>query len=331
LKRFSLNIPKPVIRLAQVAFAIGLLVLLWRAADGQAALTSLATADWRWLALAVLALSAQTVLSALRWRLTAAQLGIELGRRAAITEYYLSQVVNQSLPGGMIGDAGRAVRSREQAGLVAAGLAVALERLAGQVAMVAILGVSFFVTLAVPGGLDWPGWLAVPVAVLLVSCAVLPVLAYAARHLPGAAGVSVRRMLRPVHTALLARSVLPAQIVLSIGTAACNLLAFALCAHAVGVELGLAEVTALVPLILFAMLIPLTVSGWGLREGAAAVLLPVAGVAASGGLAASVAFGLAFLVAVLPGIFLHWLTPQAVGRESGQLQPEAESETIRRA
>ena len=50
------------------------------------------------------------------------------------------------------------------------------------------------------------------------------------------------------------------------------------------------------------MLVPVTVSGWGLREGVAVALFPVAGASGSAGLAASIAFGLVFLAAVLPGI-----------------------------
>jgi hypothetical protein len=60
-----------------------------------------------------------------------------------VREYYLAQIVNQSLPGGMIGDAGRAVRARAQAGLLAAGQAVVFERLAGQIAMFLALAVAF--------------------------------------------------------------------------------------------------------------------------------------------------------------------------------------------
>ena len=82
---------------------------------------------------------AQTVLSAMRWRLTARQLGQTIPLTRAIGEYYLAQVVNQSLPGGVVGDAGRAVRARHQAGLRRAGAAVAIERLAGQVALFLVL------------------------------------------------------------------------------------------------------------------------------------------------------------------------------------------------
>ncbi|MFW5881496.1 MAG: lysylphosphatidylglycerol synthase transmembrane domain-containing protein, partial [Roseicyclus sp.] len=284
-----LDVPRWAVRVLQLLVAGGLLALLWRAADGPEAARSLLAADWRWLGLALLALTLQTILSALRWRLTARQLGIRMSALGAVGEYYLSQVVNQSLPGGMIGDAGRAVRSREQAGLAAAGQAVVFERLAGQIAMFAVLAVAFVGTLVVPGGLDWPRWLAGPLALALLGTAALPFVAGVAGRLPGAAGRGARGLGAAFHKALASRAALPGQIGLSIGTAACNLAAFAFCVRAVGFELSLPATAALVPLILFAMLIPVSVSGWGLREGAAAALLPLAGASASDGLAASVA------------------------------------------
>jgi hypothetical protein len=109
-----------------------------------------------------------------------------------------------------------------------------------------------------------------------------------------------------------------------------QLAAFAFCARAVGVDLGLAEAAALVPLILFTMLIPISMSGWGLREGAAAALLPLAGATASGGLAASVAFGLTFVASVLPGFMVLWLSPRATERESGAFAAIDRNGTIRR-
>jgi uncharacterized membrane protein YbhN (UPF0104 family) len=229
--------------------------------------------------------------------------------------------VNQSLPGGMVGDAGRAVRSRGQAGLVAASEAVVFERLAGQIALFVTLGVAFLATLAVPGGLEWPRWLIAPVVVVLAVGLSLPVLAQAAIYLPGAVGRGAAQFRGAFIRALAARPALPGQVVLSLGTTLCNLAAFAFCARAVGVDLSVAAVAALVPLILLTMLIPISVSGWGIREGAAATLLPVAGATASGGLAASVAFGLVFAASVLPGFLLLWLRPRADARETGQLHP----------
>ncbi len=58
----------------------------------------------------VLTLTVQTLLSAWRWRLTARQLGLRIAPSQSVREYYLAQIVNQSLPGGMAGDVGRAER-----------------------------------------------------------------------------------------------------------------------------------------------------------------------------------------------------------------------------
>ncbi|MFP4275365.1 MAG: YbhN family protein, partial [Paracoccaceae bacterium] len=231
-----MSLPKPVRPgrfwpLAQAILAIALLILIWRAADGPAALCSLATAEWSWLVLGAGALSLQTVLSALRWQLTARQLGIALGTGHAIREYYLAQAVNQSLPGGMIGDAGRAMRARGQAGLLASGQAVVFERLAGQIAMFVTLGAAFVATRAVPGGIDWPDWLALPITGLLAAGIALPVLIAGAARLPGAAGRGMAGLWRALVTALAARRTLPGQAGLSVGTTLCNLAAFAFCAR----------------------------------------------------------------------------------------------------
>lgn len=316
MTRLSRYLPARAWPVLQLAVALALLALLWRAADGPAAARSLAAAEWPWLALAVAALTLQTVLSALRWQLTARQLGISFGAGHAIREYYLAQAVNQSLPGGMIGDAGRAYRARAQAGLLASGQAVVFERLAGQIAMFLALALAFVATGLVPGGFDWPGWLIAPVAALLLAGLALPLALYAATRAPGAAGRAAARLWRALGLALADRRVLPGQAVLSIGTTMCNLAAFAFCARAVGVDLPVAAVAALVPLILFTMLIPISISGWGLREGAAAALLPLAGATASGGFATSVAFGLAFVTSALPGLVVLWRSPWAKTLES---------------
>lgn len=288
--------------LAQLAVAATLIVLLWRLVDGRAALSTLAGAQPLWLLAAFAALTLQTVLSALRWRLTAGRLGIRLDVSHAVREYYLSQVVNQSLPGGMVGDAHRAVRARGQAGLVRSGQAVIFERLAGQVALFLLMTLAFFITWWAPGGLDWPHWVAVTVGLLIAGGTAAIGAVWAGARLPGRAGNLVSGLHDALDAALLSRSVLPRQAALSFGTAGCNLAAFAFCAIAIGAPLPLVGVLAVVPLILFTMLIPISVSGWGLREGAAAALFPLLGATATQGFAASLAFGLVFIAAVLPGI-----------------------------
>ncbi|MBX9717394.1 MAG: flippase-like domain-containing protein, partial [Microbacteriaceae bacterium] len=144
---------------AQALITIGLLALLWQVADGADALDVLLSVDLSWLLAALAALTLHTVLAAERWRLTAGALGLPLGRGHALREYYLAQLINSTVPGGVVGDAGRAVRSREQAGLTIAAQAVVVERFAGQVAVLATMTIAVTVTTLVPGGLEWPGWM----------------------------------------------------------------------------------------------------------------------------------------------------------------------------
>lgn len=282
----------------KLGLPFGMLAVLWNLADGPAVLHRLAQSNGWWLLAALLATNLQTVLSALRWRLTAARLGQALPVRRAIGEYYLAQLVNQTVPGGVLGDAARAVRARQDS-LATSALAVAIERLAGQVALlvVTLCGLALSIALAGPGGPAWlPG--AQTVAAVAGGAAGLGLAIWAgSRVRPRAA----RAFWQAVQTALLARAVWPRQAVLGLAIVSCNLATFAFCARATGTMLALGAILTLVPLILTAMVVPLSFAGWGLREGAAAGLLPLAGPSPEAAVAASLAFGTMVLVGSLPG------------------------------
>lgn len=293
-----------ILPLVQVAVAVGLLTVVWRIAGGGEALQLLAEANPGGILAAVGVLSLQIVLSAFRWHITARQLGLSFSRATAIREYYLSQIINQTLPGGILGDAGRAVRAKGQAGLMASGQAVILERLAGQVGLLMVLSVAFIVTLTVPGGLTWPGWLASIIAMGIGLALATPFLVGAtARLLPRRVGDFLTALGRSARLGLTARRVLGAQLGVSIATALANIAGFVLCARALGIDLEFGVALALVPLILFTMLIPLTVGGWGLREAAAVALFPLAGLSVAEGLATSITFGVVLIVIALPGLW----------------------------
>ena len=294
-----------------------LVIALLIGVDGGGAMTRLAGASPAWLVVAIAALTAQTVLIAVRWRLVAGRIGLRIGMRHAVGEYYLAQLVNMTLPGGVVGDVSRAARARGGAGLGAAARSVVLERFAGQVAMGAVLATALAVSLSVPGGIDWPrGTAPLLIACLAglgaAACAARPVL----RRL-GLAGVA--------HRALFARDILPRQAILGLAIVALNLAAFASCAAATGSALGLGATATLVPLILSAMLIPVSVGGWGWREGAAAALFPLAGHDPAAGLAASVAFGAILLAASLPGavwpLLMRRDLPEADARPTSLADP----------
>jgi uncharacterized protein (TIRG00374 family) len=308
-----------VMKIFRFLITLVILALLWQAIDGPAALELLLAADPFWLIVAVIALTGQTLLSALRWRLTAGALGQAIPVGRAIREYYLSQIVNQSLPGGVLGDAGRAVRARHEAGLKRAGQAVVFERLAGQLALFVVTVAAVLMVWVTPGGVLLPDWVLLMVAFTSIALLLMFGLIWGFSQGASATNAAIRDWITAFALSVLAPSVVSRQITLSLGTTALNLLAFALCARATGTAIPVTAVMIVVPLILFTMLIPISVSGWGLREGAAAALFPLFGATATEGFAASLAFGLMFLLSTLPGIVILLLSPKTAPAETGSI------------
>lgn len=287
-------------RWVRILLAVALLALLWGMVDGPQVLARLAGADPAWMGAAVALLMAQTLLSALRWRLVAGRLGHPMALGWALREYFLAQTVNLALPGGVAGDALRAVRAGAVAGLRQAGQAVIFERLAGQAALVAVTLVAAGWLSLRGGALPLP--LAAGFALLAGACALAALVLALLRRRPAVAG-----WITAARHAVLARDVLAAQAGLSLASVAANVLSFAAAAAAVGLVLPADAIFAVIPLVLFAMLVPLTVGGWGLREGAAVAILPLVGATPEAALAASALFGLLFLVSSLLGAGLSVL------------------------
>lgn len=283
-------------RLLRILLPLALIALCLVLTDARTALARLSGLSAGCFIATIVTLNAVTILSALRWRMTAAALDLHLPLGGAVREYYLAQFANQTLPGGVLGDAARALRSRNGGPMRRAAQAVVLERAAGQAGMAAVaLGGTSGMLLT--GGLaaDLPGILWLPagfLALLLVGAVLLALI--------GAAGRD-DGWRRAAHRALVQR--LPAQAALSLVIALLTVTAFVAAARATGSTLTLLAAAFIVPLVLTAMLLPASVAGWGWREGAAAALFPLAGLTAEAGLAASIAFGIAMLISALPGAF----------------------------
>ncbi|MEM1386327.1 MAG: lysylphosphatidylglycerol synthase transmembrane domain-containing protein [Pseudomonadota bacterium] len=283
--------------LAKAAISLSVLGALVWWADAREIFAQLRSAKITWLLAALAALTAATFAMARRWQVTARAFGIEIGFWHALGEYYISQLVNGVLPGGVLGDVGRAVRVRQEASLAGAAQSVMAERLIGQIFMCLVLALGLTCALLVPGGLAWPTTpLVLGLAVLVAASGIAIVLSRRAH----ATGRFLQRVL------VLARR--PEVSFNALVSAMLLIFAFYAACRAINAVLPPSAWFTLIPLVLCAMLVPLSIGGWGWREGAAAALFPLVGAASSTGIAASMAYGALLMVAALPaGYFiLHW-------------------------
>lgn len=280
-----------------------------------AVLEQLRGVEWPWLLLALAITPVQVVVSAWRWRYTVHRLGGRLPLGYAVGEYYLGTLVNQLVPGGVAGDAGRAFRHRQQGDITTRAIhGVMIERLSGQVVLFLLTAVLVLTWLPLPGP-PMPGLFLLP-GVLIIG-----LLAWSLIQAPTVARwFAIFRT--DVQRALASGSALPVQLGSSLVVIASYLAVFWCLAMGLGLSVAVDApglLLALCTVLLMAMVIPLTVSGWGIRESAAAVLWPVAGLPSEQGVALAVSYGLLVLVSALPGaLFLFNGARQTRGQTAYQ-------------
>jgi hypothetical protein len=101
-------------------------------------------------------------------------------------------------------------------------------------------------------------------------------------------------------------------LVLSFGVHLGVALVVFILAGALGVGVSLGHCIILVPLVMLVTLLPISIAGWGVREGAMVVALGLIQVSRSDALAVSVLFGVTLLVTSLPGGALWWRTSHPI-------------------
>ena len=76
------------------------------------------------------------------------------------------------------------------------------------------------------------------------------------------------------------------------------------CMRMIGIDTPLATAAPLVPWVLLAMAIPLSIAGWGVREGAAALVWQATRLDPAQGVAISISYGVVILLSSLPGALM---------------------------
>lgn len=292
---------------ARIVVSAALLALLISKIDFDAAVPRqrhFSTIAWFALALATAGLG--IVLSAWRWQRVIRAFGVHVPLRALANHYFAGQFVGNVLPSTIGGDVLRVTRSAKNIGSrETAFAAVALERLTGFVALPLISALGFAID---PSLLSSDkAWVALLISG--ITLAALSVILVLAGH-PNAAGrfqdhENWMRFLGAVHVGIghLRRD--RRQVIGVIGTAlvyqASVVLTVGFLVLTFDAGVPAAAILAFVPIVAMAQVVPISLSGLGVREGMLVLLLHPLGVSTGHAVGIGLAWYATMLIVSLLG------------------------------
>lgn len=325
----SAKAPKRLVgQILQSVATLGLIAwILWRN-DASAVFSKLGQVDGTWLGSGIALLVASVVLGAVQWERLLAVQGLSISRIRLFRAYSLGMFLNFVLPSGVGGDVVRAVQvHRDTQGGTKGVAATLLDRFAG------LFTLALFASIA-SGLLAWnhpdplfrklaylTGFVALAFCVtsaVLFSRRVIGWIAPVARLFGEGPLIDKARNLRSAFLEYRTRPFLVVQVVLlSISTQFLRILVHWCCAKAMGLPLALAWILLFVPIVALISVLPISVGGWGLREGTQKTFFSLPGVmpgmsahdAAAGALALAVSTSLLgmlvpALLSLVSGFFL---------------------------
>jgi uncharacterized membrane protein YbhN (UPF0104 family) len=288
------------VRVAVTVVLLGAIALLVDWSEVRAAVSD---GRWGWFAAAVAVLAVALVIGGLRWHLLLGAGGLRVGRAEALRAYFIGTFSNNFLPTGFGGDAARALIVGRGGSLVAAGTTVTVDRLS---AIGCLLLVAAAAAIVDPGAV--PGELEALLAATLAAVA-LGVGAFVLVLRSSRAARAVPLRLQPAARqakAVLVRygaapRVVLAALALGLVYQVLVVVQVAWLARAIRLDLPFALVAVVMPLVLVVTLFPISIAGFGVREGGFVALLATAGVSAADATVLSLLTVAAMALASLPG------------------------------
>jgi uncharacterized protein (TIRG00374 family) len=262
-----------------------LLGLVLSQVDFSAAWSSLAHAQWEWFAAAVGLMAAAIVVGGARWYLFLRAASIDVSRRTAIRAFSLAYVFNTVLPTSVGGDAVRAwIVGRPSAQVVLAATSVVLDKLTALACLFVFAWALFLldsssVPSAVAHSFVWT-------TVLFVGALAVAATAAAgsmrlARKLPERFRAAAEQVWGALHGWMRSPRLILWVFALGVVYQLMGVGVLVLLAEAIGFDLSLALAAVSAAVILVAMLVPISIGGFGVREAGFVVLLGEAGISAT--------------------------------------------------
>lgn len=301
----------------KVTISVALLFIAFRLVNFGALQERLTRLDFKWIAAGFLTLLIQAVLGSLRWREIAVAGGSNLNRGAAVRYTLIGVFFSQAMPSTVGGDAVRMwLMARKTGNWKGAILSVLIDRVVG------LVWLALLVLVCLPWSLELIKNPIGRTALILIGAGsvagplVLFALSHAGqiwfkhwrlmRHLAELAAV-VRKIMLTARVGGIVAAMSISIHLLSVGAAW-----FA--AQAIGSPLDLPHALLLIPPVVLVAAIPVSIAGWGLREGAMVAAFTFAGLPDSDALTISLLLGAGvFVIGALGG--LAWI----FGDERGKI------------
>jgi glycosyltransferase 2 family protein len=320
------NLPRMLSTAAKAAVTLLLLALLFRKVDYAATLRHLRDITPLTAVVSLVVLNAGIALANARWRIVLQSMS------RTFTGWYLfrlnliGQFFNQALPSTVGGDGMRVwLLYRDGCSFAEAFNSVLIDRISGFVVL-GIMGLYGLPTLvermfAIPKGQTILGILVISIALCVVFYVLARVRMRIARFRGG-------RFVAQIVTDMLFLAARPEDtakiILLSIGAQISAFVVVWLILRDLGAEVSVVGVMIIAPVVLLLLVLPISIAGWGLREGLFVIGFGLFNVPDDIALAASIVFGLITLAeGLIGGVF--WIFQPAQSHRSAA-DPPATSE-----
>jgi uncharacterized membrane protein YbhN (UPF0104 family) len=269
----------------------------------------LKTIDIKWYLIAIGLLFLATFLATLRWRLIMELLGFHHHLSFFVKSYLKGCFFNQFLPSSIGGDAYRIIElgTHSDYGKKQAFYGIFVDRVYGYIGLMCLnLLANFYKMIPLPHSLVvsvniliFSGLLGFIILVNFHRFDFLP-------HLPGMA--FIRGLSKATHNSFSNYSDLSFKFLLAVSSGFISVLSV----YCIGLSLHLPypfiDYLLIIPLVTLVLLLPISMAGWGLREGAMVGLFALNGASKPAIMSLSLLFGLSLLIQGLPGCYL-WLRP----------------------
>jgi uncharacterized protein (TIRG00374 family) len=298
--------------LLKAAITFGLLYFLVSKVDLAKSVDLLVRTNIGAVTLALIVLAIQTGFAILRWHRILIKKEMHIPMKRSARYFWLGLFFNQVLPSSIGGDAVRGyclVRDGQSVGR--ATLSVLLDRVLGMVGLVMLIALAmpYAMNLINVPEMQW-GMVFALLAVISGLVSILFMDIFTKKFTDWRVMKSLTTLTSD------ARQLLASQqglwlIVLSVLVHLLSIVVVGMLSWALAIRVDWTALAVIVPIATLLMTVPLSIAGWGVREGVMVVGLGYVGIAAEEALALSILYGLSMLMIALPG-GLAWLTGPTV-------------------